>query len=155
MKNITLLTIALTFFGLSTVFANHHPNHRHCKARYYYIPEIDSYYDMNADLFVWRDCNVWRRTYKLPRYLRGYNPNNIIVIHDYFGPQPYKFHKWKKFHHKKHKFNNHHDNYVRHHNRRDMDSHKRSGNRNNYHNKRSQPSHSVNPNTRIKHSGRR
>ncbi len=97
MKNFTLsfvfFTLLLTGF-VSKANNPHHPfncNHK-CDARYYYIPEIDSYYDLKANLYVWRDCDIWIRSYRLPHHLQCFNQNNVVVIHHYSGPEPYLLH---------------------------------------------------------------
>lgn len=68
------------------------------KVQYYYLPEIDSYYDVPSKKFIYIRNGVWVRSVNLPgRYknhkLRG---SKIIYLTDYKGNAPYKYHKSHK-----------------------------------------------------------
>lgn len=67
---------------------------------YYYLPDVDSYYDIRAGQFIYLSRGNWVRAAALPARYRGYNLNsgNVIVLNDYHGPTPYvnyKVHKVK------------------------------------------------------------
>lgn len=71
--------------------------------RYYYLPDIESYYDIQSAKFIYILDNRWvRRTYLPPRYrnydlYRGYK----VVMNDYHGNTPqshFKEHR-KKYDH--------------------------------------------------------
>jgi hypothetical protein len=69
---------------------------------YYYLPDIDSYYDIQQSQFIYLNNGVWIRSKSLPRRYSNYNLNggNVVIIDDYRGRTPYskyKIHKVKYF----------------------------------------------------------
>jgi hypothetical protein len=61
--------------------------------RYYYLPDVESYYDIYAAQFV---CNIdgeWLHRMRLPSPNRNYDlyEGYKIVMKDYKGSAPYKF----------------------------------------------------------------
>lgn len=46
------------------------------RADYYYMPDIDSYYDVNAHQYVYQNNNVWVHTVNLPPRYSNYNVYN-------------------------------------------------------------------------------
>lgn len=58
---------------------------------YYYLPDIDSYYDIRQSKFIYLNNGVWIRAKSLPNRYRSYNLNtgHIIIINDYHGHNPY------------------------------------------------------------------
>jgi hypothetical protein len=69
---------------------------------YYFLPDINSYYDIRQSQFIYLNNGVWIRNKSLPKRFRSYNLNagNVIIIDDYRGRSPYskyKFHKTKYF----------------------------------------------------------
>jgi hypothetical protein len=61
--------------------------------RYYYLPDVESYYDIYAAQFV---CNIegeWLHRNRLPSPNRNYDlyEGYKIVMEDYQGNAPYKF----------------------------------------------------------------
>jgi hypothetical protein len=69
---------------------------------YYYLPDINSYYDINQSQFIYLNNGVWIRNKSLPRRYNTYNLNggNVVIIDDYRGRTPYskyKIHKVKYF----------------------------------------------------------
>ena len=69
---------------------------------YYFIPDINSYYDIRQSEFIYLTNGAWIRTKSLPRRYRSYdlNKGRIIVINDYHGRNPYskyKIHKVKNY----------------------------------------------------------
>ena len=68
--------------------------------RYYYLPDIETYYDVNASDYVYINDGKWVRTRSLPTRYRNYNLYNEykVVLTDYRGERPYdnfKTHKVK------------------------------------------------------------
>lgn len=54
--------------------------------QYYYIPEVEGYYDLRAQNYVYQRDGRWMRAASL----NGYNPNTFHpVIIDYVGTQPW------------------------------------------------------------------
>lgn len=58
---------------------------------YYYLPEIESYYDIRSSQFIYLNNGYWIRSKKLPSRYRNYNLNTgqVVVINDYRGSKPY------------------------------------------------------------------
>ena len=54
---------------------------------YYYLPDIDSYYDIRQSQFIYLNNGVWIRSRALPRRYRNYNLNTgyVVVLNDYRG----------------------------------------------------------------------
>lgn len=72
----------------------------HANVRYYYLPDVEAYYDVQTSMFIYISGNRWvHRTYLPTRYrnydlYRGYK----VVMNDYRGNSPYthfKEHKMK------------------------------------------------------------
>ncbi|MEI6061776.1 MAG: hypothetical protein WCR72_13810 [Bacteroidota bacterium] len=59
--------------------------------RYYYLPDVEAYYDVNASMFIYQSGGVWiHRTY-LPTRYRNYDlyGGYKVVLNDYHGNAPY------------------------------------------------------------------
>jgi hypothetical protein len=70
------------------------------EVRYYYIPDIDSYYDVGTRQFIYINNGRWVRAASLPVVYRNYDLYNgyKVVVTDYRGATPYihyKVHKHK------------------------------------------------------------
>ena len=76
---------------------------------YYYIPDVQSYYDINAGQFIYLSNGSWVRARQLPPRYRNYNLNkgNIIVLNDYRGRSPYVHYKNHKIKYNKGNNGNH------------------------------------------------
>ena len=69
---------------------------------YYFLPDINSYYDIRQSQFIYLNNGVWIRNKSLPKRFKTYNLNggNVVIIDDYRGRSPYskyKSHKLKYF----------------------------------------------------------
>lgn len=67
---------------------------------YYYLPDIDSYYDIRTTEYIYVTNGRWIRSRSLPVAYRAYHPTpaRTIIINDYHGRSPYvkyKVHKVK------------------------------------------------------------
>src|ERR1700741_1421692 len=66
------------------------------EVRYYYLPDVEAYYDVESSVFIYYDGGGWiRRTY-LPTRYRYYDlyGGYKVVLSDYRGNSPYvHFHK--------------------------------------------------------------
>ena len=62
---------------------------------YYYLPDIDSYYDIHQSQFIYLNNGVWIRSRSLPRRYRSYNLNTgyVVALNDYHGHNPYTHYK--------------------------------------------------------------
>ena len=72
------------------------------EARYYYIPDIEVYYDIPTSMFIYFSNGGWIRTPYLPYHYRHYDLYGAykVCLEDY-GPNPYvyyKKHKVKYYH---------------------------------------------------------
>lgn len=65
------------------------------EVRYYYLPDVEAYYDVQSSMFIYDLDGIWvQRTYLPVRY-RNYDLYNgyKVVMHDYHGNTPYIHHK--------------------------------------------------------------
>ncbi|MES2575842.1 MAG: hypothetical protein V4572_12935 [Bacteroidota bacterium] len=60
-------------------------------ADYYYIPDVQCYYDVRATQFIYLNNGVWIRSGNLPSQHRHYDLNRgyKVVLNDYHGSRPY------------------------------------------------------------------
>jgi len=65
------------------------------ETQYYYLPDIDTYYDVPTSRFIYMNNGVWIRSKNLPNRYKSYNlrGGRVIYLTDYRGNSPYKFHK--------------------------------------------------------------
>lgn len=68
------------------------------ETQYYYLPEIDSYYDVPAERFIYIKNGTWVRSERLPARYSNYNlrGGKVIYLTDYRGNAPYSYHKKHK-----------------------------------------------------------
>ena len=69
-------------------------------AHYYYLPDVEAYYDIDASRFIYFDGRTWvHRTY-LPGRYRNYDLYNgyKVVMTDYHGNRPYN--NFREYRHK-------------------------------------------------------
>ena len=61
--------------------------------RYYYIPDIETYYDIPSREYIYMHNGVWVRSVSVPVIYRNYDfhRGRKIVIHDYNGRAPYAY----------------------------------------------------------------
>lgn len=101
--------------------------------RYYYLPDLETYYDVSTSNYIYISNGKWLRARTLPSAYRNYDLYNEykVVLTDYRGTRPYdnfKTHKVKyakgykgkpqktiglkpgKGNNKQGKYNGHHDN---------------------------------------------
>ena len=69
---------------------------------YYYLPDVQSYYDVRASQFIFLNGGTWIRSSNLPKQYRYYDLNRgyKVVLNDYHGTKPYsqyKYHKQKYY----------------------------------------------------------
>jgi hypothetical protein len=72
------------------------------EVQYYYLPDVEAYYDVHTAMFIYYDGGVWIRRSGLPVHYRYYDLYNgyKVVLTDYRGNEPYihfKDHKVKYF----------------------------------------------------------
>ena len=66
--------------------------------KYYYLPDIQTYYDVPAQRYIYLNNGTWTRTAALPAYYRGYDlrNGNTVYLSDYRGNTPYVLFKEHK-----------------------------------------------------------
>ena len=69
---------------------------------YYFIPDVQAYYDVRATQFIFLNGGNWIRSSRLPIQYRNYDLNRgyKVVLNDYHGTRPYsqyKYHKQKYY----------------------------------------------------------
>lgn len=71
--------------------------------QYYYIPDVESYYDVPSGMFIYYEGGGWVRRSNLPKRYRGYDLYNgyKVVLVDYRGNSPYDNHNAYKNKYKK------------------------------------------------------
>jgi hypothetical protein len=62
------------------------------EARYYYLPDIQSYYDVQSALFIYYKDGRWQQKASLPSRYRNYDlyDGYKVVMTDYHGESPYE-----------------------------------------------------------------
>jgi len=65
---------------------------------YYYLPDIQAYYDIRATQFIYFGGGRWIRSRNLPHQYRNYDLYNgyKVVLNDYHGSRPYSHYKEHK-----------------------------------------------------------
>lgn len=74
--------------GLRAPLQNHY--HQNNNIDYYYLPEIEAYYDVNSSAYIYYGPRGWVRSAYLPEYCRNYDVNRgYRVALNYRGNSPY------------------------------------------------------------------
>ena len=65
---------------------------------YYYLPDIETYYDVPAQRYIYLKNGSWVRNSALPARYKGYNmyQSNPVYLTDYRGNAPYTLYKVHK-----------------------------------------------------------
>jgi hypothetical protein len=65
----------------------------YAEMEYYYLPDIEAYYDVRASQFIYFGGGRWVRTTYLPRQYRNYDlyGGYKVVLTDYHGKTPYTY----------------------------------------------------------------
>ncbi|MBA3898724.1 MAG: hypothetical protein H0X62_00705 [Bacteroidetes bacterium] len=74
--------------------------------RYYYLPDVEAYYDVHSSMFIYPSSGKWVRNAHLPKRYRSYDlySGYKVVMSDYNGKTPYANHKsYKVKYHKGYK----------------------------------------------------
>jgi hypothetical protein len=67
----------------------------YAETEYYYLPDVQAYYDIRASQFIYFGSGNWVRSRYLPRQYRNYDLYNgyKVVLNDYHGRTPYTYFK--------------------------------------------------------------
>lgn len=65
----------------------------YAEMEYYYLPDIEAYYDVRASQFIYFGGGRWIRATRLPRQYRNYDlyGGYKVVLNDYHGRTPYTY----------------------------------------------------------------
>ena len=113
MKTLKLIALAVFLFASTTNHAQvsisvnlgtppHWGPTGYSEVSYYYLPDVESYYDIHAERFIYFSNGVWIRSQHLPHRYRNYDlyRGYKVVLNDYHGSAPhnhYKEHKVKYY----------------------------------------------------------
>ncbi len=63
--------------------------------RYYYIPDIQAYYDVSSSMYIYNSNGRWIHSANLPRAHRDYDlyGGHKVLLKDYHGERPYDNYK--------------------------------------------------------------
>lgn len=101
---------------------------------YYYLPEVQAYYDVREANYVYLNQGNWCRARYLPGIYRNYDIqhcSNKVVLYDYHGSRPYEHynnHKVKyakSYKEKNNKSNGWHSNYYAYNNKGHYDKYEK------------------------------
>lgn len=61
--------------------------------RYYYYPNMQAYFDIENNTYIYKDKGIWHVAIELPQYYGGYSmyKNAKVKIVDYTGEEPQQF----------------------------------------------------------------
>lgn len=135
MKTIKLFIIGLLFITMSSTYAQVSVNINigappvwgpvgYDKVEYYYLPDIQTYYDIRLSQYIYFGNGKWIRANNLPSRCRNYDLYNgyKVVLTDYHGHSPYQHyntHKVKYYKGYKGKPQQNRRDYNKHHNNND------------------------------------
>ena len=103
MKNLKMIALGiLMFFASTSINAQISVNVNlgsppswgpvgYSSADYYYLPDVQTYYDVRATQFIYLNNGAWIRSSRLPNQYRSYDLNRgyKVVLNDYHGARPY------------------------------------------------------------------
>ena len=109
MKTIKLICLALFLFASNANYAQVSINVNfgtppqwgpvgYTAVSYYYLPDVEAYYDIRGSQFIFLSNGVWIRSHSLPYRYRNYDLYNgyKVVLSDYRGVAPYTHYKEHK-----------------------------------------------------------
>lgn len=109
MKTIKLVTLSLLFFIAGQTQAQVSVNVNigtppawgpagYSNIDYYYLPDVEAYYDIQTAQFIYYGNGKWIRNRYLPGAYRNYDLYNgyKVVLNDYHGRSPYTYFKQHK-----------------------------------------------------------
>jgi len=114
LKTLRLILIGILFFGISSVKAQVSVNVNigsppqwgpmgYSDVRYYYLPDIETYYDIHTSMFIYFVSGGWIQRAYLPSRYRNYDlySGYKVVMVDYRGNSPYTHFKEHKVKYKR------------------------------------------------------
>jgi hypothetical protein len=102
MRTLKLIAVGIILFASSTIHAQVSVNVNigsppswgpvgYAEAQYYYLPDVEAYYDVRATQFIYFGGGRWIRSRNLPNQYRNYDlyGGYKVVLNDYRGSRPY------------------------------------------------------------------
>lgn len=103
MKTLKLIAVGIILFASSSTHAqisvslnigsrpSYAPAPVYAEAEYYYLPDVEAYYDIRATEYIYFGGGRWIRSRYLPGEYRNYNFNSgyKVVLNNYHGSSPY------------------------------------------------------------------
>ncbi len=104
MKNLKLIAFGIILLVSSTSNAQisinlnigntpapRYHNNVNLAVSYYYLPDIETYFDARANVYVYLERGNWTRSRNLPYRYRDYDARNCyrVALNDYHGNRPY------------------------------------------------------------------
>lgn len=102
MKTLKLIAVGLLLFASSQIHAQLSVNVNigtapawapvgYAESDYYYLPDVEAYYDVRATQFIYYGSGRWIRSRYLPNQYRNYDlyRGHKVVLHNYHGSRPY------------------------------------------------------------------
>ena len=73
------------------------------EARYYYLPDVEAYYNVQTEMFMYAENGIWIESYYLPVVYRNYDlySGYKVVLADYHGYRPYDRFTYHKQHYRR------------------------------------------------------
>jgi hypothetical protein len=109
MKTLKLIAIAIVLFVTSSMHSQVSVNVNigtpplwgpsgYSNVDYYYLPDVQAYYDIRASQFIYFGTGNWVRSRYLPGRYKNYDLYNgyKVVLNDYHGKTPYAHYKQHK-----------------------------------------------------------
>ncbi len=103
MKTLKLIAVGVFFIATSSLQAQISVNvnigsapswgpQGYPEVAYYYLPDIQAYYDIRASQFIYLNNGIWDRSRNLPYRYKNYDLYNgyKVVLNDYHGAKPYE-----------------------------------------------------------------
>ncbi|WP_418262602.1 hypothetical protein [Flavobacterium faecale] len=104
MKTLKVIAIGILFAATSSIQAQVSvslnigtrpvwaPAQGYAAVDFYYVPEVQAYYDTHASVFVYLNGNNWVRSRYLPNHYRNVNLNHChkVALSGYRGYRPYE-----------------------------------------------------------------
>lgn len=93
LKKAFLIMIGLLFTSILSAQVSINVNIGTPSARYYYLQDIEVYYDIQTSMYIYPFGGRWVRSRTLPASYGNYDLNNShrVIINDYHGKRPYGY----------------------------------------------------------------
>ncbi|MFV8326529.1 hypothetical protein [Flavobacterium sp. ZS1P14] len=106
MKTLKLIVVGIILFASGAIHAQVSVNVNigtpplwgpvgYSNVDYYYLPDVEAYYDIRASQFIYFGGGQWTRSRYLPGPYRNYDlySGYKVVLNDYHGSRPYTYFK--------------------------------------------------------------